>query len=141
MLLLGIFAFFIGHLFYIFTFVDLLTYSIPEYAIVIAVIFGLLSPLIPYKLCYSKTRAFTIPGAIYMYVLVIELVMAILLAIDHKSNFTNLILVGNVLFLCSDILLSISMFFKDYKRRDFYVMLTYLAAQTLMSVGLVFLIR
>ena len=50
------------------------------------------------------------------------------------------LLIGNVLFFASDIILSISMFFKDFKRRDFYIMSTYLAAQTLMSLGLLFML-
>ena len=141
LILLGIFAFFIGHLFYIFTFTQLLSYDIPQYVIVIVVGLGLFTPLIPYKLCYSKTKSFTIPGAIYAYVLFIECTMSILLAIDKQSSFTTLILCGNILFVISDIILSISMFFKDFKRRDFYIMFTYLAAQTLMSIGLLFMLR
>jgi uncharacterized membrane protein YhhN len=140
MILLGIFSFFIGHLFYIFTFVELLSYEIPKIAIVLIVALGLLSPLLPYKICYSKTKSFTVPGAIYMFTLVLELVLAILVALDKKSGYSNLLLIGNVLFFASDIILSISMFFKDFKRRDFYIMSTYLAAQTLMSLGLLFML-
>ena len=76
-----------------------------------------------------------------MYTLVLELVLAILVAIDQKNGYSNLLLIGNGLFLISDIILSISMFFKDFKRRDFYIMGTYLAAQTLMSLGLLFMMR
>ena len=140
LLLLGAFAFLVGHLFYIFTFVNLLSYSVPEYAIVGTVIIGFFTPLIPYKLCYKYTKSFTIPGAIYGYILIIECILSILLAIDSKSPFATLICIGNVLFLISDALIFISMFIKDFKRRDFYIMLTYLAAQTLMSLGLVFLL-
>lgn len=140
LLLLGAFAFFVGHLFYIFTFANLLSYEIPKFAIVTAVVIGFFTPLIPYKLCYKYTKSFTIPSAVYGYVLLIECVLSILLAIDSKSIFAILIVIGNVLFLISDALIFVSMFIKDFKRRDFYIMLTYLIAQTLMSLGLVFLL-
>lgn len=140
LLLLGAFAFLVGHLFYIFTFANLLSYDIPQFAIVVIVGIGFFTPLIPYKLCYKYTKSFTIPSAIYGYILVIECILSILLAVDSKSPFAILIGIGNVLFLVSDVLIFVSMFIKDFKRRDFYIMITYLIAQTLMSIGLVFLL-
>lgn len=140
LLLLGAFAFLIGHLFYIFTFANLLSYDIPDFVIVGVVVIGFFTPLIPYKLCYRYTKAFTIPAAIYGYILVLECALSILLAVDSQSNFAIMIGIGNILFLVSDALIFVSMFIKDFKRRDFYIMLTYLIAQTLMSLGLFFLL-
>ena len=117
-----------------------MSYDIPQVAIVVIVGIGFFTPLIPYKLCYKYTKSFTIPSAIYGYILVIECILSILLAVDSKSPFAILIGIGNVLFLVSDVLIFVSMFIKDFKRRDFYIMITYLIAQTLMSIGLVFLL-
>lgn len=141
LVLIGILSFLVGHIFYIITFVNLLSYDIPVIAIIITIALGLLSPLVPYKICYRNTKFFTAPGGFYGYVLFVELIVAILLAIDQKTMYSNLILAGNMLFITSDIVLTVSMFFKDFKRRDFYIMGTYLAAQTLMSIGLFFMIK
>ena len=139
--LLGAFAFLIGHAFYIFTFANLLSFPIPEYVIVGLVIVGFFTPLIPYKLCYRHTKSLTIPLAIYGYILVLECALAIVLAVDSGSIFALLIGIGNFLFIVSDTLIFVSLFIKDFKRRDFYIMLTYLLAQALMSIGLNLLLR
>jgi hypothetical protein len=46
-------------------------------------------------------------------------------------------IIGLVLFIISDTFLTYTMFIKDVKRRDFYIMFTYLAAQVLFLVGII----
>ena len=65
------------------------------------------------------------------------LVSVFLLANGHQGLFF-LALAGALMFLASDTILGFTMFKKDIKRRDFYIMATYLAAQVLIFCGIAF---
>lgn len=44
--------------------------------------------------------------------------------------------IGGISFLASDLILTKSFFIKDFKRRDYYIMLFYLLGQGLILIGI-----
>lgn len=135
----GVLAFLVNHIVYIILFSSLLSYKINTWIIVSLSVFGVLFPLLTYKLANSISKEFAVPGSIYFYILFMECLFATLLVIDTKSMFAIMILLGNIFFVGSDTFLSITTFLVDVKRKHLYIMSTYLIAQTLISIGLCFL--
>lgn len=87
-----------------------------------------------YKLTQDKLIALI--GSLYLGVLIFVSVISLVGTV--KGNMFMLFsLVGGLSFLVSDLLLTQATFLKDYKRRDFYIMLTYLLGQALIVIGLV----
>lgn len=134
--ILGIVTFYINHILYIVLFSQLLSYPIKPWIIIGLIVFGLLFPLLTYKLSSSISKDFALPGGIYFYALFIECLFATLLLMDSKSGYAIMILFGNISFIISDTILSLTNFVIKVKRKDFYIMTTYLLAQTLISIGL-----
>lgn len=60
--------------------------------------------------------------------------------VDQTNINTILIFIGVIIFILSDSILSFTTFILDIKRRDFYIMLTYLIAQSLIAINLVMLL-
>jgi uncharacterized membrane protein YhhN len=77
-------------------------------------------------------------GNVYMPLLLLLAFLGVVLAMDHHPAWPGVLFAfGYVFFLISDTVLTIATFKKDYKRRDFYIMLTYLIAEFLIVFGLV----
>lgn len=133
---LGILTFYINHILYIILFSQLLSYPIKLWVIIGLVAFGLLFPILTYKLSSSISKDFAIPGGVYFYGLFMECLFATLLLMDAKSGYAIMILIGNISFIISDTILSLTNFVIKVRRKDFYIMTTYLLAQTLISIGL-----
>jgi uncharacterized membrane protein YhhN len=131
----GVIAFFIGHLVYIYLMTTCLSYSIKLWQIIALVCFGVVFPFIVYKPLVKYSKQYTILGAIYFYALLLDIFFASLVLFDRNSLGSVLLLLGSLTFLGSDTYLSISKFLLPHKRADFYIMLTYLAAQILLSLG------
>lgn len=85
-----------------------------------------------------RSRMFTIGGTFYSAVLVSDGAAAILLTALGYAQFMYLAIVGDILFIASDLILANTIFNHDFPRRDFYIMLTYLAGQAFIVAGLVF---
>jgi uncharacterized membrane protein YhhN len=81
---------------------------------------------------------FTPLGMLYSSILISDGAVAILGCAVGLSQYFFLMILGDVFFILSDSLLSYTIFVKDVKRRDFYIMLTYLLGQALILSGLVF---
>ncbi len=140
---IGTILFFVGHLFYL---VEMLSYfDWPSYAYPIFIgclaIYLIAISLILYP--KSKLIAGNVAyiGNAYGALIVVNLVVALILAII-SSNLLGflLIFVGYFLFIVSDTVLTYTTFIKDCKRRDFYIMLTYLSAQFLIVFSLCFIL-
>lgn len=140
MFTLGIIFFFIGHLFYSYLFISLLSYKVELWELISLGVFGLLTPILSYKMLHPLVKEYTIPGTYYFYILLMDLLFATFLMVDQTNINTILIFIGVIIFIISDSILSFTTFILDIKRRDFYIMLTYLIAQSLIAINLVMLL-
>ena len=132
-ILLGLASFALNHVFYI-----LATWNvIKEQIEVIHALF-----LIPFFILFcafsylALERFFNIKGLIqifgslYMTVLVLDFAFQILARLVYDSFFIYSVF-GGALFIISDSILTFTLFKKDFPRRDFPIMVTYLGAQVL----------
>lgn len=99
--------------------------------ILLLLIFGL------YPITGKKLGPVALLGNFYMPFLLVLLSLGIYLAVVNKNYVPGLLFTfGYFSFFISDSTLIYTSFFKDIKRRDFYIMLFYLAAQALIVAGL-----
>ncbi len=138
---LGMASFLINHLLFI-TQVILLVRSAtsirPLHIIIFAIVYGLL--LVVGFLALRKAVKISLPlsiaGTGYLTFLCLDMGVQIYAsAIGQRYLLCGVI--GGLLFILSDSILSYTMFIKDIKRRDFPIMATYLSAQALIAVGLI----
>ncbi len=73
-----------------------------------------------------------------MGVLLLVSVVSIIASAKGYANFMILGVIGGISFLASDMILTKSFFIKDFKRRDYYIMLFYLLGQALILIGITF---
>jgi hypothetical protein len=78
-------------------------------------------------------------GCLYMTILFMDLGFNILMVSSGLSLMWYGV-AGMILFIISDSFLTYTMFIKDVKRRDFYIMASYLAAQVLFLFGIISLL-
>ena len=131
--LLGLVAFLFNHVFYI-----LATWSVIRdqietihtlFLIAFFLLFFAFSFLALEKFCHMK-GLLRITGSLYMTLLVLDFAYQIMARLLY-SHFFIYSVFGGVLFILSDSILTCTLFIKDFKRRDFPIMLTYLGAQVL----------
>ena len=84
---------------------------------------------------FKISRFEKVGGALYLTTLT-SLIPLFIFASLERPNYMYLALIGSVLFLISDSILSFSRYIKPFKRHDFYIMLTYLLAQLFIGLGL-----
>lgn len=141
-LALGSLAFFAGHVFYI---VRLTQFSLPGmgdyswayfFAWAVAVIIFLCAFYALGKKIIGHGKLAT-ALMFYLAILGSLIIWSIIgCCIDYHFAFLFITALGAVTFLVSDSLIGYTMFTKDIKRRDFFIMATYLVAQLLVSSGL-----
>lgn len=102
---------------------------------------GLLFPLLLYPLLHRYVHQKHLAAAVSFYAssLLVELVAASALAYFAGSFPSLLVVLGVLLFIASDAFLGLTLFRKDHRRRDFYIMLLYLSAQALIAIPLALL--
>lgn len=143
-LISGVFSFMLGHFFYGAQL--LLLFNLPYnyyYAGIIGACFVFIIILV--FALYPKTKYLAhksaYAGNAYFATLLILLIMSIVYASLHFNGGISLMVVfGYSLFIVSDSILTLTTYVKDVKRRDFYIMATYLPAELLISFGLVLLL-
>ena len=82
-----------------------------------------------------KTPPLRAGGVLYFAAILCDLLLAIFaLGLTQNPAFISSI-VGMVFFVGSDVYLTKTLFVRDDRRRDFYIMLTYLLAQGLVALG------
>lgn len=141
---LGAIAFWLGHGLYIATMLNLLYRggvfaSSPfawAYMLLFVVILMMLS-IYPLSLLTNHSKVFTGFGAFYSTLLISVGASAIMGCVLGYSSYLYLVIIGDVFFCASDLTLGYTLFIKDIKRRDFYIMLTYLLGQAFILSGLV----
>lgn len=90
----------------------------------------------PMRKLTNGSRTFSWMGTFYSAVLISDGAAAILGCCYGFSNYLFLMVIGCALFIVSDVTLAFTIFIKDIKRRDFYIMLTYLLGQAFMVSGM-----
>lgn len=80
----------------------------------------------------------TFGASVYGAFLTLDFLTMFVLAISRHSIFLAVASCGGLSFIVSDIYLCYTLFVKDKKRRDFFIMASYLLAQALIALGLVF---
>lgn len=139
----GVVCFWIGHGLYIASILKMLyganVFSTPYawlYMLLFVVIFmGLMA--YPMWRLTNHSKVFAPIGIFYSTILVSVGVSAILGSFLGFANYLYLVIIGDVFFILSDSFLTYTLFIKDVKRRDFYIMLTYLLGQLFILSGLV----
>jgi hypothetical protein len=142
MLVLGALSFLLGDLCYIATMMlkfgeaGLLTWTVGGYILIYFAILLLIS--VPFMYVFTKhSPLFTTVGVVYATILITVGATALLGDYWGYAQYLVLVSAGDVFFCASDLTLGATIFKKDIKRRDFWIMLTYLIAEGLISVGLV----
>lgn len=140
MFFLGTISFLIEHILFIVeffvTFFPLLDVSLPYWVFIIYGIIYLLLVIIFAKRIIKMVK--NLPIAIFglNYMIIIIMLIAIsLTATIYQYQYIIITLFGYIIFFVSDTILTLATFSKDIKRRDFYIMLTYLIAQFLIVFG------
>lgn len=78
---------------------------------------------------------------VYMPTLVLIGIFSLLVTAAYANSYQGLLIsLGYIFFVFSDGLLLYANFIKEVKRHDFYIMSTYLAAELLITIGLVLLV-
>ncbi len=135
----GIFAFAIGHAFYIISFAKRITTAPPWYTFA-------LCALLTFACAYTLTRylwkglpkKLRLPSFVYMLVIGSMASFAALFALYGGTAHRWLAALGGLFFVLSDTTLSIDAFHHPIRHRSILVMSTYIAAQTLIVSALAF---
>lgn len=140
-LMTGIVFFLIGHICYILQIMLLMNSPMWAYVLYVGVL--MLCIILVQVFCYPKLKylahKLTNLGTGYFLCMSSSIILCIIyLIMGGGSNLTLLlILFGYILFVTSDSILMYTTYIKSWKRADFYIMITYLFAQYLITFGLV----
>ena len=86
----------------------------------------------------ARMKGIAFGGTVYFGVLSLDLIWSIIAIARGHFDHMFFVMIGAICFLISDIYLAYTSFVSNRKRRDFYIMLTYLLAQALIGLGLAF---
>lgn len=138
--ILGTIAFLFGHLLYIseILFVMMKNIQMPLWFYVVVAFSVLLFVIAAYPLSkkITQNRWIALLGNSYLSVLVLVVVVSLISSINGFADYMILGIIGGISFLASDIVLTNSTFIKDFKRRDYYIMLFYLLGQAFIVAGI-----
>ena len=137
----GVVAFFLGHLAYIFEclFMIIGEEHIRWFQHVIYIMVYIVVALAMFAACKKAKNHTTlnkIAQSFYFAILAVYIPVFIL-AIVKVGSFMFLSLIGSIFFIVSDSILVLTHFNFKFKRYDFYIMLTYLVAEFLIVAGFV----
>lgn len=126
-----------GHACYFAQMVRLLPYAIPWYCYLILaiVLVGFTIGFYPITKRTFGTKALC--GNFYVTLLFVMLALSIAFTVSCKTPSGASIICGYICFIVSDGILIFTTFVKDIKRRDFYIMSTYLIAELLIVGGFI----
>jgi len=139
---LGVVAFFLGHVSYIFECLYMIIgeTEIRWFSHVIFIMAYIVVTLVMFAVCRKYARNHTtlnnIAQSFYFAILAVY-IPVFSLAVVKVGSFMFLSLIGSVVFIISDSILVITHFGHKFKRYDFYIMLTYLIAEFLIIAGFV----
>ena len=138
---LGVVAFFLGHLAYIFEclFMIIGETNIRWYHHMIYIMVYIVVALVMFAACKNAKNHTTlnkIAQSFYFAILAVY-IPVFTLAIVKVGSYIFLSLIGSIVFIASDAILVVTHFGLKFKRYDFYIMLTYLVAEFLIVSGFV----
>ena len=138
---IGVVAFFLGHLAYIFEclFMIIGEQNIRWFHHVIYIMVYIVVALAMFAACKKAKNHTTlnkIAQSFYFAILAVY-IPVFALAIKIVGSFMFLSLIGSIFFIASDSILVLTHFNFKFKRYDFYIMLTYLIAEFLIVAGFV----
>ena len=140
--ILGTVSFLLGHFCYIseVLFIMLKDNPVPWWFYVIALflMLSLTLAFYPFSKKTTNDRYLSLLGNLYLSVLVLVTLVSIIASTKGFTDFMILGIIGGISFLVSDLILIKATFIKDFKRRDYYIMLFYLLGQALIVIGLTF---
>jgi len=143
MLVFGGVSFLTGHLCYIAAMLLLmgragqLNWPVWGYMLLVLLVLELLMIPSIYFLT-KKSKPFTLIGVFYSSILISVALIALQGMCWGWEKWFGLIFCGGLSFIVSDLTLTTTLFRHDLKRRDFWIMLTYLLGEVLIVCGLVF---
>ncbi|MDY0345101.1 MAG: lysoplasmalogenase [Bacilli bacterium] len=138
--MIGTFSFLLGHFFYISEILFVMMngtpmpwwfYVVVSFSILLFVIAGY-----PFSKKITKNRWMALLGNLYLSVLLLVTVTSIIASTNGFANYMILGVVGGVSFLASDLILTTATFIRNFKRRDYYIMLFYLIGQAFIIIGI-----
>ena len=143
----GVFAFFIGHAFYLLILIPFSQFwLLPPWCVVLIVLIYSFAVFMIYNMLHKPKGLRGFAAVVYAFMLLLinfTCISAVLTELFGTGSLatvkisTWIVLAGNMLFLISDSLLSVTMFKDDFKFSRVYVMTTYLAAQFFLVLGLI----
>lgn len=133
-LLAGLLSFLLGHLFYIAVFLRNMAAPPQVWTAVGAVCLALALFLVIFLSLRPHMGNLLLPGTAYLLVL---LAMACAAAVSGLTVGAPVRILGGVLFVASDYILARSILLEQTRYTDFFVMLTYLAAQSALTASLI----
>jgi len=137
----GIIFFFLGHICYMFNFLTL--QPIKLYLLPIVAILPIVYVILAAKKVLTTTFIQNVMLTIYYCALGVLLMSSInLIVLNGATAFTIVVLIATVLFISSDTVLGLSWFApkaKLHKDHDYYIILSYYAAQCLFAMSIYFI--
>jgi len=137
-LFFGLIAFFIGHALFIFEMILKLSYRLPFLLDIGALVFGVCFVVGAYVMTGKRMGKLAFPVSAYAYTLLVLLIMSLLLVFDRSRMVLIFVFFGALFFAISDATIAYTYFYRDIKRRDFYIMIPYLLAESGLVLGLAF---
>lgn len=136
--IIGSILFISGHICFLIELTFALSYTVEWYWYLIVVGFLFILMLALYPITRKDFGKIALIGNVYIPTLLIGALLGVLLARDVPAIWPGILFTaGYIFYLISDTSLIVATFKKDYKRRDFYIMLTYLIGEFLIVFALV----
>jgi len=139
-LLFGLIAFLLGHALYIAEIVRLFSFRVPWPVYPIVAGIGILFVIIGYRLVHERLGKMALPASFYAFTLVIMASSAFVLCINSLFLLGPIfIFFGCLAFILSDFLIAYTYFYRDIRRRDFFIMIPYVLAEAGITIGIAIL--
>ena len=134
--IMGLVAFLTAHLFYIYIFFNKIKTNFPKQGVGISTSLILVYLMVLLNTMWDKLAEMKIPVVVYAVVISTMLWLAIRIYFQNYAKNALIILLGALFFVISDSTLAWNMFYQPIPSGSLIIMSTYLAAQTLLVIGL-----
>ncbi|ENZ03261.1 hypothetical protein HMPREF1092_00447 [Clostridium thermobutyricum] len=134
--IIGLLSFLIGHIFYIVELFKNINFKNFYFIYLFTLLIPIIISYFIYKTIKHNLYNFKIPVIIYIFIIGFMLSLSIFYFLTNTTSFSFIAMLGAILFVLSDSILSISTFKGSFKRDSFFIMITYIMAQFLLSYSL-----
>lgn len=129
-------TFFFGHVLYIVQMISVLPFTIRWYFYFILALFLIAWCVLTTPKLKSNLKILAIPCSIYSFILMFGVVIGMISLLTNISAGNLMLVIGFLLFIVSDTILVVAVFYKNIKRYHFYLMIPYIIAQLLLAYGI-----